>query len=133
MIAVTSRLVAKGKVERWLEPALAGPTYYLEAISRAGGVGAQVLPEPIDQPTAAALMARFDGLVLTGGPDVDPSLYGQEAAPETYDTDVMIDRFELALLDAALDGGQARAGHLQGPPVAERGFRWRPRPTHHRP
>ncbi len=51
-------------------------------------------------------MARFDGLVLTGGPDVDPSLYGQDAAPETYDTDLMIDRFELALLDAALDAAK---------------------------
>jgi putative glutamine amidotransferase len=106
IIAVSARPVPIGRVQGWLEPALAGPTYYLEAISRAGGVGVQVLPEPIDGDQAAALMARLDGLVLTGGPDVDPSLYGQEAAPETYETSTEVDEFEMALLRAAIDAAK---------------------------
>ena len=34
-----------------------------------------------------ACSTRFDGLVLTGGPDVDPALYGQDPHPKTYGVD----------------------------------------------
>lgn len=102
LVVVTGRRLALGRVERWLEPAVASPSYYVEAISRAGGVGPVLGPEPIDDASAAALIARFDGLLLTGGVDVDPSRYGQERAPQTYGCDDLLDAFELNLLHAAI-------------------------------
>ena len=42
-------------------------------------------------------MRRFDGLVLTGGDDVDPAAYGEDPVPETYGFDPRIDAFEVAL------------------------------------
>jgi putative glutamine amidotransferase len=43
------------------------------------------------------------GLVLSGGGDVDPALYGQSPHPRTYNVTPRRDRFELELLQAALD------------------------------
>ncbi len=102
LVLLTGRRLALGRVERWLEPAVASPSYYVEAVSRAGGVGPVVGPEPIDDAGAAALISRFDGLLLTGGVDVDPSGYGQERAPQTYGCDDVLDAFELRLLHAAI-------------------------------
>lgn len=104
LVAVTGRRLAQGRIERWLEPAFASPAPYVEAVARAGGRGVVVAPETLDEVEAAQLLRRFDGLVLTGGIDVDPALYGQEPAPETYGCDPVTDAFELALLDAALAG-----------------------------
>ena len=36
---------------------------------------------PDDPDRAAATVARLDGLVIAGGPDVDPARYGAERAP----------------------------------------------------
>lgn len=48
----------------------------------------------------------LDGLVLAGGPDVDPARYGEDPVPEVYGIDEVQDAFELALLDAMLDAGK---------------------------
>ncbi len=106
LVLVTGRRLALGRVDRWLEPAVASPSYYVEAISRAGGVGPVLGPEAIDGAGAAALFERFDGLLLTGGVDVDPAKYGQERAPQTYGCDDVLDDFEVGLLHAAIALGR---------------------------
>jgi len=45
----------------------------------------------------------FDGLILTGGVDVDPAYYGEERHPKVRHTDARRDEFELAALRRALD------------------------------
>jgi gamma-glutamyl-gamma-aminobutyrate hydrolase PuuD len=72
---------------------------YVEAIERAGGRALLVPPttEGIDETLDA-----LDGLLFSGGSDLDPSTYGQEAHPETNGTRPDRDRGELALLSAAL-------------------------------
>lgn len=105
LIAVTGRNLALGRIERWLEPATASPSYYLESLRRAGAFAAVLGPEPLDDAGAAAMIGRFDGLVLTGGIDVDPARYGAERAPQTYGCDDLTDAFEVALVGAALDAG----------------------------
>ncbi len=54
-----------------------------------------VLPEVID-----LLVARLDGLLLTGGPDLHPGTYGRTAHPALGPTEREIDVFELALIRA---------------------------------
>jgi gamma-glutamyl-gamma-aminobutyrate hydrolase PuuD len=87
---------------RWsyweLEAALI-PTMYVEAVERAGGRA--LLVPPADDGVEETLDA-LDGVVFTGGPDVDPELYGQEAHAETAGLVPERDRAELALLEAAL-------------------------------
>jgi putative glutamine amidotransferase len=78
---------------------------YGEAVERAGGVPV-ILPvtrttgEAL-QRAAAAVVARLDALVVTGGPDVTPSEYGEAADPHTTDCRPDRDAWELALLEAA--------------------------------
>lgn len=63
----------------------------------------------------AELVAGVDGLLVLGGADADPALYGQE--PESgalYGVDPRADRFELDLIGAALDGGIPLLGVCRG-------------------
>jgi gamma-glutamyl-gamma-aminobutyrate hydrolase PuuD len=57
---------------------------------------------------------RLDGLVLQGGADIDPAIYGEERAPETGITDPVRDRFELDLLHAFAAAGKPVLGICRG-------------------
>lgn len=56
-------------------------------------------------PGAEHLADRLDGLLLPGGPDVDPALYGQTAHPRTRAAGPAMDTAELALLERAHRAG----------------------------
>lgn len=76
---------------------------YLGPLRRAGAQEAVLLPVPIGRSDAGDLLARFDGLMLIGGGDVDPSRYGEPRSAETYGVDADTDTFELNLVSAALE------------------------------
>jgi putative glutamine amidotransferase len=78
------------------------PAGYTDAV-RAGGGSAVLIPPlgPGDDP--AAILARLDGLVISGGPDVNPSRYSQEPHPATGLPRDERDVSEMALLHAADD------------------------------
>jgi putative glutamine amidotransferase len=63
-------------------------------------VGLEPVPVKAGEPLR---LAEVDGLLLTGGRDVDPRLYGQEPVPETQPPNPERDRMELELLREALD------------------------------
>jgi gamma-glutamyl-gamma-aminobutyrate hydrolase PuuD len=81
-----------------LETALV-PADYVHAVERAGG-RPLLVPPSLDG--VEETLDVLDGLIFSGGSDLDPGLYGQEAHPET--TGIVRDRdsAEMALLDAAL-------------------------------
>jgi putative glutamine amidotransferase len=76
---------------------------YVDAVVRAGGLPF-VLPvlEPAD---AELALLAVDGLLLTGGGDVDPARYGAAPVPEVYGVDPGRDAFEAALVVAAAQAG----------------------------
>jgi putative glutamine amidotransferase len=71
---------------------------YAHAVAAAGGTPVQI-PREVE---AAALLARLDGLVLSGGEDVDPRRYGHRPGVHTTQLDPDRDTLELELIDAAL-------------------------------
>ena len=74
---------------------------YVKAVRKAGGV--PVLLPMVDPADAPALLERVDGLVVTGGDDVDPASYGEHPAPETGPTDPARDTLDLALCRLAVE------------------------------
>ncbi|MDR6868367.1 putative glutamine amidotransferase [Microbacterium resistens] len=70
---------------------------YIDPVGAAGGT--VVLLPPLTRPgDAAAVLDRIDGLILTGGYDIDPAIYGRPRHPESDPADESRDSWETALL-----------------------------------
>jgi putative glutamine amidotransferase len=84
----------------WEVPAAVIPLAYVHQVEAAGGRALLVPPseEAIDETLDA-----LDGLLFSGGSDIDPVEYGHDAHPETTGLRPERDRAELALLSAALE------------------------------
>ena len=81
------------------------PAIYFEGVGLAGGMSVLLPPQPVDAPAADALLDGLDGLIITGGRDVDPGAYGSPRHPATDEPvgDTRIrDDFEFALVRSAL-------------------------------
>jgi putative glutamine amidotransferase len=103
LIAVAGRRTESAQGVR--TPAVAAGRRYLDALERAGAIGAVLAPAAITADQAAQVLRRFDGLVLIGGGDIDPARYSQAAQPEIAGVDAERDEFELALAGGAVDTG----------------------------
>ena len=75
------------------------PACYVDAVRRAGGSALMLAPG--DDCALAALC----GLVLAGGGDLDPALYGGKRHPTVYMTDSERDDTELSLIRTAIERG----------------------------
>jgi len=105
LIALTARRLAENRVRGWQSAGTGEREAYMQRVRAAGGRPVLCDPAPIGAVEACDLVARFDGVLLTGGPDIDPARYGQAAHPAVYGTDDIVDGFELALARAAIDRG----------------------------
>jgi putative glutamine amidotransferase len=74
---------------------------YVRAVEDAGGLPLAALTGPPE--AASALLDRVDGLLLTGGGDVDPACYGQPRHRTTSLVYPERDAFEIALLRGAIE------------------------------
>jgi putative glutamine amidotransferase len=79
------------------------PKVYFEAVNRAGGIAVLLPPQPVDAGIARRVLDGLDGLIITGGKDVDPARYGQVAHAETDEPRRDRDAWEDALLTAAIE------------------------------
>ncbi|MHB8243082.1 MAG: gamma-glutamyl-gamma-aminobutyrate hydrolase family protein [Solirubrobacteraceae bacterium] len=81
---------------------------YMRAVERAGGLPVALAPLGTD--SVEQLLDHLAGLLITGGPDLDPSCYGAERHSELGPTDSGVDAFEIALCKH----GDARAMPMLG-------------------
>ena len=86
---------------------------YVEGVVGAGGVPV-VLPPVGDERVAGAVVRSLDGLLLSGGSDLDPGYYGEEPALELGPTLPERDTFEMALVGLALRRGIPVFGICRG-------------------
>ena len=94
----------------WHKPAVLLPANYAERVAAAGGI--PVLLPPL--PGVAGAVGRLDGLLLTGGGDIDPGRYGAQPHPATGRVSGPRDAAELELLDAAVAAGKPVLGICRG-------------------
>lgn len=82
-----------------------GAINYENAVLATGGIPTAMYAPPLD--------TDYDGLILCGGDDVDPALFGQENRG-SYGISPDRDRAELALIDAFLKAGKPILGICRG-------------------
>ena len=87
------------------------PQVYVTAVHAAGGRAVVIPPFPEH---AAGLVSRLDGLILAGGNDLDPALYGAEPDPRTTGIRPARDAGEVALLRAAIEADLPTLGICRG-------------------
>lgn len=93
------------------------PGVYLDGVSLVGGIVTLLPPQPAGDGAAARVLDGLDGLVITGGADVDPAAYGHDAHPRTDSPAMDRDAWEFALLAAAMERRMPVLGICRGAQV----------------
>jgi putative glutamine amidotransferase len=102
LIALSSRVTEHA--DTWRVPATALGRTYQDAIVRAGGQPVVLPPIEATLDDLARTLARFDGVCLPGGPDVDPHRYGAvEIDPRVSRVDPDHDALDLAMARTAIE------------------------------
>ncbi|WP_404960984.1 gamma-glutamyl-gamma-aminobutyrate hydrolase family protein [Streptomyces sp. 147326] len=112
LIGITTYVEESTRYGVWDLPTSLVPTGYYELVQAAGG--AAVLLPPDEPGSAAEVLSRVDGLVVAGGPDVDPFHYGAARDPRTGAPATVRDHWELALIAAALESDTPVLGICRG-------------------
>lgn len=84
---------------------------YARSVEAAGGIAVLMPPQG---EASAEVVRRLDGLIITGGSDVEPARYGHPAHPRTQPPRQERDAWELALLDRAAALGVPTLGICRG-------------------
>ncbi len=84
----------------WDLPAALVPLFYVESVERVGG---RALIVPPSEEAVEETLAVLDGIIFSGGIDIDPARYGAERSPVTDPPQPRRDAGELVLLAAALE------------------------------
>jgi putative glutamine amidotransferase len=84
----------------WELPAALVPLHYVDSVEQAGG---RALVVPPSEEAVEETLDVLDGIVFSGGIDIDPARYGAERHTATDPAQAHRDAGELALLEAALE------------------------------
>lgn len=100
-------LVDTGRESYWMLPG------YMEGIAQAGGL-AVMLPLEDEDASIQRMVELCDGILFTGGHDIDPKRYGQENSGKCGEFIPSRDRMEWKLLHKALEADKAILGICRG-------------------
>lgn len=87
--------------------------FYARAVEESGGI-AYFLPYSRDVSVINELADTLDGIIFSGGSNVDPRLYGEEPAENSGEIEFERDPFELALYKAAVERDRSILGICRG-------------------
>jgi putative glutamine amidotransferase len=85
-----------------LIPAMSLRVTYPNAVSAAGGLPV-IIPLGLPNETLEAIYDRLDGIMISGGGDMDPAGYGEEALPQVAGVNPVRDELELYLIRRAVE------------------------------
>ena len=113
IIGICSKLT-RAKWSVWDRLTALVPANYVAAVQRAGGLVVMIPPDPELDQTPQQMLDVIDGLVLAGGADIDPSVYGADPHPKTGETEPPRDRTEIALTQQAVERDMPVLGICRG-------------------
>jgi putative glutamine amidotransferase len=93
------------------------PAIYIEGVNLGGGTAVLLPPQPHGAEVAERVLRGVDGLIITGGRDVNPESYGQQRHSATDEPAGPRDEWEFTLLRAALRRGMPVLGICRGAQV----------------
>lgn len=102
LVGITAYLEA-ARWGTWVREAVISPQSYARAVEKAGG--APVLLPPMSPLSVDDYVRGLNGLILAGGVELDPSLYGESRDDRVEEPQAHRDRFELALAKAGVQAG----------------------------
>jgi putative glutamine amidotransferase len=94
-------------------PLVASPKSYIQALSRAGAAPV-LIPVGVPDAGIGQLLDSLDGLMFTGGGDIETARFAGEDHPEVYDVDTERDEMEIKLVHAAVLKGLPFLGICRG-------------------
>jgi putative glutamine amidotransferase len=106
--------VERARWAAWNVEANVSQRTYSEGVAEAGGVPIVLPPADEVAEDPDRLLDLLDGLILTGGGDIDPAAYGADAGPDLVGARAERDRFELALARGALERDMPVLGVCRG-------------------
>ena len=109
-----SAAIEQARWGSWDSLVLLSPRTYSLAVQRTGALALILSPDAavVDEP--GVLLDRLDGLLLSGGADVNPLSYGAELQPQTRPALIERDQFEIALTRAAIERDMPVLGVCRG-------------------
>jgi len=111
-IGITTSTLVQGP-DGPIPPTIATHRAYARAIYVAGGLPL-LLPSIPDADAAEEWITTVDGLLLSGGGDLDPTLWNEDPLPTLGLMDSLRDQFELAVTPLAIDAGLPVLGICRG-------------------
>ena len=113
IIGITSYL-EQAQTGVWDVRAVFLPQVYVNAVTAVGGIAVVLPPQPVNADVARGVIAGLDGLILSGGADINPASYGEAAHERTGAPRDDRDEFEAAVLQAAIDAELPFLGICRG-------------------
>ncbi|GIH24128.1 gamma-glutamyl-gamma-aminobutyrate hydrolase [Acrocarpospora phusangensis] len=111
LVGITTYLEA-ARWGAWVREAVLSPQAYARAVEKAGGL--PVLLPPLSPAGAEDHLRGLDALLLAGGAELDPGMYGEPRDSRVDEPQQHRDRFELALTRAAVAAGLPLLGVSRG-------------------
>jgi len=87
---------------------------YFRSIEAAGGIPVVIPPQAVPDETIVGLLDRIDGLLLSGGADLNPLFVGEDPVPALHSINAMRDAFELSLIRLAYNRQMPMLGICRG-------------------
>jgi putative glutamine amidotransferase len=89
------------------------PKSYIISVKRAGGIPV-ILPPIADEDILEAFLNSVDGIIMVGGEDIDPLIYGEQPIPQIGKIVPQRDEFDLKLIRKAAERGMPVLGICRG-------------------
>ena len=96
---------------------------YVQAVEKAGAIPI-ILPPVAGEAAIQAQLELCAGLIMTGGQDIHPKYYKEEAHPGLAYVDPIVDEYQIRVVKSSHCQEEAHLGHMPGTPDTERGLRW---------